>query len=62
MPPRLSWLRVLRFTFGSALAYNGHVFMIVLKFIYFLFLILFVYLDVVFTGILSFLKVSFFGL
>jgi len=36
--------------------------MIVLKFIYFLFLILFVYLDVVFTGILSFLKVSFFGL
>jgi len=36
--------------------------MIVLKFIYFLFLILFVYLDVVFTGILSFLRVNFFGL
>jgi hypothetical protein len=62
MPTRFSWLWVLRFTFGSALAYNSHVFMIVLKFIYFLFLILFVYLDVVFTGILSFLRVSFFGL
>jgi len=37
-------------------------FMLVLKFIYFLFLIIFFYLNVVFTGFLSFLKVSFFGL
>jgi hypothetical protein len=62
MPPRLPWLRVLRFTFGNAFAYNSYVFMIVLKFLYFLFLIVFVYLSVVFTGILSFLKVNFFGI
>ena len=43
-------------------AYNSCMLMIVLKFVYFLFLILFVHLSIVFTGILSFLKVNFFGL
>jgi hypothetical protein len=62
MPPRLSWLRALRFTFGSLFAYNGYVFAIVLKLLYLLFLIVFVYFDIFFTGILSFLRVSFFGL
>jgi len=36
--------------------------MIVLKAIYFLFLILFVHLSIIFTGILSFLRVNFFGI
>jgi hypothetical protein len=62
MPPRFSWPWLLPFTFGSLFAYNGYVFMIVLKLLYLLFLILFVYLNIVFTGIVSFLKVSFFGL
>jgi hypothetical protein len=62
MPPRFPCLWLLPFTFGSLSAYNGHVFAIVLKLLYLLFLILFVYLDVLFTGIVSFLKVSFFGL
>jgi len=37
-------------------------FMIILKLIYFFFLIIFLYLNVVFTGIVSFLKVNFFGI
>jgi len=36
--------------------------MIILKLIYFFFLIIFLYLNVVFTGIVSFLKVNFFGI
>jgi hypothetical protein len=59
MPPHPSRLWVLAFTFGSAFAYNGYVFTIVLKLLYFLLLIAFVYLDVFFTGILSFLRVNF---
>jgi hypothetical protein len=57
-----SWLSLLRFTSGSVSAYNNHVFMIVLKVLYLLFLVVFVYLDIFFTGVLSFLKVNFFGL
>jgi len=57
-----SWLRVSRFTFRSVFAYNGGVFIIALKALYFLFLIVFFYFNVVFTAIVSFLKVTFFGL
>ena len=51
-----------RFTSGSVFAYNGSVFVIVLKLLYFLFLVIFFYLDIAFTAIVSFLKVTFFGL
>lgn len=36
--------------------------MIVLKLLYILLLVVYVYLDIAFTAIVSFLKVSFFGL
>jgi len=62
MLPLLSQLYVFRFTFGSVSAYNGSVFMTVLKFLYVLLFVILVYLNIAFTAIVSFLKVSFFGL
>jgi hypothetical protein len=66
MSPRFPWLGVLRFTFGSAFAYTSYmlinVLMIVLKLIYVFFLVIFLHLNTVFTGIVSFLKVNFFGI
>jgi len=48
--------------FGSAFAYNGYMLMIVLKLIYVFFLAVFFYLNLWFTGIVSFLRVNFFGI
>lgn len=50
------------FTFGSAFAYNGCMLMIILKLIYVFFLAVFFYLNLWFTGIVSFLRVNFFGI
>jgi len=59
MPPLFSQLWVLQFTFGSVFFYNSGMF---LKFLYIVFLIIFFYLNVAFTAVVSFLKVTFFGL
>jgi hypothetical protein len=60
--PGLSYLWAFPFTFGSAFAYNGYMLMIILKLIYVFFLAVFFYLNLWFTGIVSFLRVNFFGI
>jgi hypothetical protein len=60
--PRSPRLPLLPFTFRSAFAYNGYMFMIILKVIYVFFLAVFFYLNLWFTGLVSFLKVNFFGI
>jgi hypothetical protein len=50
-----------RFTYDTGMSIIGMLIM-VLKFLYIGLLIVFFYLNIVFTAIVSFLKVSFFGL
>jgi len=53
---------MLRFTSLSVSTYNSSVFILILKILYFFLLVVFFYLNIAFTAVVSFLKVSFFGL
>jgi len=59
---RLARLWMLRFTSLSVSTYNSSVFILILKILYFFLLVVFFYLNIAFTAVVSFLKVSFFGL
>ena len=47
---------------GGVFLYSSGMLLLLLKVLYIAVLFLFVYLKIVFTGIVAFLKVSFFGL
>ena len=59
---RLARLWMLRFTSLSVSTYNSSVFILILKILYFFLLVVFFYLNIAFTAVVSFLKLSFFGL
>lgn len=60
MCPR-SWLPLWPFTWAGAFAYNDGMFVIILKLLYVLWLVIYMYLSMFWAGIVAFFRVTFFG-